>query len=657
MTGRDHPKRFGRYVVEAVLGKGAMGVVYLAKDPAIDRKVAVKVLHSQHGRDDAEREAMRQRFETEIRSAGTLSHPYIVTVYDVGQEDDHDYLAMEFVDGESLEERIASGVDFSFEQVAEVAENVGAALDYAHARRIIHRDIKPGNILLTPGGEPKVTDFGVAKLSNLDMTTTGTIVGTPKYMAPEQIMGKGVGPSTDQWALAVVVFEMLTGGLPFEGDNPTTMMYNVVHNKPPTPRSLNTDLPKAIDDVLLRALNKNPEKRFRSCTAFANALRDGLRAAIDDLSDQETKAHDLSEFSTAVFDRPNLVDLELDGPAEATSEPAVAASQSGGTKKKAGGTGKSKSGVGAWVAILAVVTALAAVGWAYMRGSGPADWEGALEVTSAPPGAEIWVDGNDSGQVTPATVTINGPDGSPVTIELRQNGNVLATTQVTRGAAAPPSWQAALGPQPRRIQLISNPVGASVTFDGEPIGTAAVEVELEPEGTYEVKMDLDGYQSITRTISLDSLTEDQLAAGRLDFQLEETKPVGTLLVNADYAVSIEAAGSRQQGPRMDLPAGTHNVVFSAPAVFYRESRSVEVRSGETTEVTLPQAVTITVAATPSNCQVTIDDREVGFVPVQKRLTVGPHKFGFSWQGVEETVEVTEEIGPDSTRVFQVAPGS
>ncbi len=657
MTGRDYPERFGRYEVEGVLGKGAMGVVYLAKDPAIDRKVAVKVLHSQQGRDEAEREAMRQRFETEIRSAGTLSHPNIVTVFDVGREEGHDYLAMEFVDGDSLEARIASGVDFSFEQVAELAEKAGAALDYAHARRIIHRDIKPGNILLTPGGEPKIADFGVAKLSNLDMTTTGTIVGTPKYMAPEQIMGKGVNPSTDQWALAVVIFEMLTGDLPFEGDNPTTMMYNVVHNDPLAPRSLNAQLPKAIDDVLLRALNKHPEKRFRSCTAFAEALRRGLRAVVDDLSDEETKAHDLSEFSTAVFDQPSLVDLELDSAGEAEEAPAIGGGDS--VRATAGRAGKKKSRVGVWVAIVASAAVLGAVGWVYFRDElgAMADWEGSLEISSTPPGAEIWIDGNDSGLVTPASVPLDGPDGTTVAIELRRAGTVLASTQVVRGQAVPPSWEADLGPQPRRIQLISSPVGARVTFAGELIGTAAVEVELEPEHTYEVLMELDGYQPIKRTISLGSLSEDQLAAGRLDFELQETVPVGVLRVNADYAVSIEVAGARHEGPRVELPPGRHNVVLSAPAVFYRERRTVDVRSGETTDITLPQAVSITVAATPSNCQVTIDGREVGFVPVQKRLTIGPHKFGFRWQGVAETIEITEEIGPDSTRVFQVAPGS
>lgn len=652
-TGGKHPTRFGRYEVEGVLGKGAMGIVYLARDPAINRKVAIKVLHARTGLDDDERAAMRERFEREVRSAGTLSHPYVVTVYDVGEEDGHAYLAMEFVDGSSLDSRISSELDFTLEQVAEVIDKTAAALDYAHARRIVHRDIKPGNILLTPAGEPKVTDFGVAKLTNLDMTTTGTIVGTPKYMAPEQIMGRQVGPATDQWALAVVAFEMLTGGLPFEGDNPTTMMYHVVHDEPPPPRSLNAELPAAIDRVLLQALSKNPENRFPSCTDFAHALRKGLRTVLDDISDQETKLHDLSAGSTAILESGDLVDLELGSPTSTPEKPSTAKSLPAKPQTAKG------RGVGTWVAIAAVVTALGAVGWSYFRDAPTSDpgWTGTMQVASEPAGAAIWVDGVDSGLVTPASVPLQGAEGDNVGLQLRQGDETLATTQVVLGSALEP-WQPDLGPRPRRLSIVSEPRGAQVSLDGEVVGRAGeVRVDVEAEQTYELQLELEGYEPASRTVSLDDLSTEEAATGTLAFSLNEKPPSGTVHIVADYPVTVEAAGQRQSGPTVELPAGTHAAVLSAPEVFYRGRRTLEVRSGESVEVSLPEAVAITVAAAPSNCQVTIDGRDIGFVPVQVRVAVGPHTFGFRWQGVAEVVEVSEEVTPETTRIFQVAPES
>lgn len=647
-TEAKHPPRFGRYEVEGVLGKGAMGVVYLASDPAIDRKVAIKVLHAQANLDDDERAAVRERFEREARSAGTLSHPYVVTVYDVGEEDGHAYLAMEFVDGSSLDSRISSELDFTLEQVAEVIDKTAAALDYAHARRIVHRDIKPGNILLTPAGEPKVTDFGVAKLTNLDMTTTGTIVGTPKYMAPEQIMGKQVGPATDQWALAVVAFEMLTGGLPFEGDNPTTMMYHVVHDDPPAPRSLNAELPQAIDSVLLRALSKKPENRYPSCTEFAHALRKGLRAVLDDLSDQETKLHDLSGGSTAILEAGDLVDLELGSAGLGEHAPAAARPRA-----------ENRRGVGTWVALAAVVTALSAVGWAYLRNA-PAstpDWTGTVQVASEPPGVEVWVDGVDSGLVTPASVPLRGAEGDKVGLELRHGTETLAATEVELGEGLQP-WRAVLGSRPRRFSIVSEPAGAEVSVDGEAVGRAGeVTLELEPERTYELRIELEGYLESIRSVGLDDLSAEEAATGTLAFSLTERPPSGTVRLVAEYPVTIEAAGIRQTGPTVRLPAGSHEAVLSAPQVFYRGRRTIEVRTGESVDVDLPPAVPITVAATPSNCQVTIDGREIGFVPVQVRVAVGRHTFGFRWQGIEEVVEVTEEVTTETSRIFQVAPTS
>ncbi len=272
-------KKFGRYEVRDTIGRGAMGVVYLAEDPVIGRQVAIKVVESHEGLEDHELEQLNARFEREFQSAGSLSHPSIVSVHDVGLEDGNTFIAMEYVQGESLSSVLAENRAFSFKEIADLAAQLSSGLDYAHEFAIVHRDIKPANILITRDGRPKITDFGVAKVATTTVTRTGTVVGTPAYMSPEQVTGHPVAGTADQFSLAVMLYQMLTGERPFSGESPTTIMYKIVHEDPPRPSALNVTLPGAVDDALLRALVKNPADRYPTCTDLANALREALGVA------------------------------------------------------------------------------------------------------------------------------------------------------------------------------------------------------------------------------------------------------------------------------------------------------------------------------------------------------------------------------------------
>jgi serine/threonine protein kinase len=265
-------EQIGRYKITGELGRGAMGVVYRATDPNIGRTVAIKTIPAADASDSARAQRMRGRLFREARSAGRLSHPGIVTIFDVEPDGATPFIAMEFVDGPTLEDALERG-GLDGGRVFDILAQAAAALDYAHSQGIVHRDIKPANIMLAPGGTAKITDFGIAKADGAEsLTRTGAIVGTPHYMAPEQIQGKAVDGRADQFSLAVLAYEMLTGERPFAGEQMTTVAYRIVHEPPPPPERLNPSLGTGIRNVLLKGLAKKPESRYATCQGFIEAL-------------------------------------------------------------------------------------------------------------------------------------------------------------------------------------------------------------------------------------------------------------------------------------------------------------------------------------------------------------------------------------------------
>jgi predicted Ser/Thr protein kinase len=271
--------RIGRYKIVRELGRGAMGVVYLATDPTIGRPVAIKTIRLGEVTNAEERARLRERLFREARSAGVLSHPGIVTIYDMEAQDDLAYIAMEYVNGPTLDQLI-SGQPLPSDRMFSILGQTAVALDYAHQKGIVHRDIKPANIMVTEDGLSKITDFGIAKIStNEQFTMTGAIVGTPHYMAPEQVQGLAVDGRADQFSLAVITFEMLTGEKPFTGEQLTTVVYKIVAEEPVPAHRLNSTLNQQITNVLRRALAKKPDARYPNCQKFVDALEAACAAA------------------------------------------------------------------------------------------------------------------------------------------------------------------------------------------------------------------------------------------------------------------------------------------------------------------------------------------------------------------------------------------
>jgi len=263
----------GRYRIAGELGRGAMGIVYHAIDPAIGRSVAIKTIRIRDINDTQQRNKLRDRLFREARSAGVLSHPNIVTIYDMDEVDDLAYIAMAYINGPTLEKILASPKPLSGAAMLRILRQTASALDYAHAKGIVHRDIKPANIMTDEDGEAKITDFGIARIATTaNLTETRTVVGTPNYMSPEQVQGLPVDGRSDQFSLAVIAYEILTGERPFTGEHLSTVVYKIVAEQPTGAAQINSTLSPSIDQVLLKALSKKPEGRYPSCSNFVGAL-------------------------------------------------------------------------------------------------------------------------------------------------------------------------------------------------------------------------------------------------------------------------------------------------------------------------------------------------------------------------------------------------
>jgi serine/threonine protein kinase len=274
MTTTSHLGKLGKYELLEKIGEGGFGIVYKARDPLLEREVAIKILRM----DIAGAPDFVERFHREARLAASLRHPNIVTVIEVGEQEGRYYLVMEYLEGEVLSELLKPGQPLPLQQAVQILKPLAEALDYAHGRGLVHRDVKPSNIILSDGGKrPVLTDFGLVKsMTEGGLTTTGVTLGTVEYMAPEQITGQEVGPTSDLYALGVIAYQMLTGRVPFTGRTPFEIQMGHVQQAPPPPRTLNPAMPEALAQVLTRALAKKQAFRYQSGAELVAALEQSL---------------------------------------------------------------------------------------------------------------------------------------------------------------------------------------------------------------------------------------------------------------------------------------------------------------------------------------------------------------------------------------------
>lgn len=444
MNEPEAPQYFGRYQVLEELGSGAMGVVYLCVDARLARPVAVKVVKDQGLLAPAEREQYLARFRQEAEAAGRLSHPDIVQVYDVGPA----YMVMEFVEGQPLSQVIRSATPLLVGEIAALVQRVADALDYAHRQGIVHRDVKPANIMRLDDGGVKVMDFGVARLPSSTLTAFGTVVGSVRYMAPEQMMGRPVDGRADVFALGAVAYELLTGQPPYPGKTATEVVTRVVHGDHVPACRVEPRLPAACDEVFAHVFASDPERRFARAPDFARSLREAtrgiaslcLRTPVSDApaSDEQRRAR-----------------LDVAGQGDPINPAEVATHFLGSTVLARAESGAAQAMVVPPEAHPASGAATTIDACAATRLVAPAVPQALLSVESRPPGAQVQLDGRFVGR-TPIV-------GLPVAfgrhrLGIEADGHAPALLELETGA-------------PQRLHALSVTLAPAATRgpDAEPV--------------------------------------------------------------------------------------------------------------------------------------------------------------------------------------------
>ena len=463
--------RFGRYEIQQEIGEGAMGRVYKAWDPLVRRVVAIKTIRSEYLTHETSDEYLR-RFRREAQAAGRLSHPNIVGIYDVGE----DYFVMEFLEGVSLQAILAHRVMLPLSEALRILTPVAEAIDYAHHAGVIHRDVKPANIMIQPDGRPKLMDFGVARLPTSAITDSGQSFGSPSYMAPELIASDDVTPRADLFSFGVVAYETLTGKRPFQGDSITAIIYRIVHEPAPPPRSYNDDLPPHHDEVFRRALSKEPALRFPTAQSFVAALSGEELTLPEELLEplNATPMRDPSgELTTHLLKRRPDGTIEEDEPPARRWLP--------------------------WAVAAAALLALSAEVVALRRGGplpvvvghrAPAAPEG-LRIETRPPGASVWMDGRVQGE-TPLTVKDLRPGMHQLRLTLEGHAPAELTFDVPEGTNALP-LSFTMPPLLAPAEIRSEPPAATVTLDDRVIGVTPIQkLSLNP-GRHEIRIERAGF--------------------------------------------------------------------------------------------------------------------------------------------------------------------
>ncbi|MBU0680589.1 MAG: serine/threonine protein kinase [Proteobacteria bacterium] len=313
MTDNNLPKCIGKYTIQDILGRGAMGVVYKGFDPHIQRTVAIKVIRKAAFADDELAEVLG-RFKHEAQAAGRLVHPNIVTVYEYGEENDTAFIAMEYIEGKSLKELMADQATFTLAEVADILSQLLTGLHYAHTAGIVHRDIKPDNLIFTLDGTLKIMDFGVARLESSSLTRAGSVMGTPSYMAPELFTGEDIDQRSDLFSAGIILYQLLTGRKPFSGSSMTAIMHQVINVTPTNPSQFDNRLPAPLDRLMQTCLAKNPANRFQNGTDFLVALKKAFAKVDSSLMTQAagrkaSSAHESTcyECGPAPAPRPTLL--------------------------------------------------------------------------------------------------------------------------------------------------------------------------------------------------------------------------------------------------------------------------------------------------------------------------------------------------------------
>jgi hypothetical protein len=633
------PETLGRYKIVKELGRGAMGRVFLAHDPQIDRQIAIKTVQIFSALPESERAAAREAVLREARAAGKLIHPGIVTLFDVGEAGGLLYLAMEYVQGPTLDTYVQRDRLLPIAHVVDMVSGVAEALEYAHHTGIVHRDIKPANLIHVGGTKVKIMDFGLAKPAEAQLTHDGALLGTPSYMSPEQIRSQQVDGRSDLFSLAVVLFELLTGERPFPGDSVSSIIYRIVNEEARDPRSMHDRVTPELAAFVRRNLSKDPNQRLATGAQFASELRRaGGRAAAGHAARPAGDAHvSKPGSSVSASGAPGVPPAHASRPRRSSIRPFL-------------------------LAAVLLVTVLAAVAYQFRDRLGlftveEVWWEARVRVE--PPGVEVLLDGAplDPRQDGLVRFRPEGPFGTLTaqfgcrSVERQLSPEdaggeiVLVLDPIDLAWPVDPSWES-----------------ASIRLNGDRVDAGQLDldlcrdnqVELEAEGFFPATLEIPAAATPLEARTL--LAEVQLA------QI----PIGRLVlpktgVKVVYYVDGDRLTSEQQ--EIELTEGEHEVRIKNEHYWIDVRRKVQVVAGETVEARLdsPALTDLVVQAYPSNCKVYLRRpggkwKYLDDTPARRRVAVGRYEVRVKLNPTGETREQQIELVAGDNPPVRVAFG-
>jgi serine/threonine-protein kinase len=664
-------RRIGKYLVTGRIGRGGMGMVYRARDEALERDVAVKTLSAEGLLDDES----RARFGIEAKAAARLQHPNIVTIFELGEERGQPFIAMELLPGADLETLLRSGEELLLEEKLDIVVQVGRGLAYAHQRGVVHRDMKPSNIRVLDDGRAKIMDFGIAKLGSTAVTKSGMMVGTVHYMSPEQIRGDTLDGRTDVFSLGVILYELLSGARPFPGDAVTQVLYRIVHEPHLPLRGDWGALTPRLCAIVDKALAKDVAQRY----AGTDELADDVAEALRELRERSPRPADSEELATArrlldegraqeslerlralVAQHPDeiqarralrTVQREIAGgrpaPPEEDEFPELDATFHAPPTQRATATLRQEvlAARGVRRGPLAAALALGALALVALLRSGPPPTPTVrLQVRSEPAGAAVLLDGRDTGVVTDGEVTLPARE-TPVRLTLRKAGYAEATRELRPPfSAGPLRFTLSALPREAVLRVRSTPAGAQVVLDGRERGRTPLSLGLDAGREHKLVLRHEGYQPHETTLAAGAEARD------VDVTLVPRGPLGTIVVTSSYPLDVLWEGRvlarDQSSASVSVAPGRQALTLSAPRYFLRSTVAVQVTGGGTTEVQAPGLGRLNVRATPDNCEVLIGGVFADYPPILNReVAAGTLTVTFKW--------------PDGTRrdeTVTLAPG-
>ena len=581
-----------------------MGVVYRAEDPNIGRTVALKTQRLDVQGEESQE--LLRRLRLEARSAGILNHPNIVTIYDAGEQDALFYIAMEYIEGHTLQSMLKPGIPLPIDQVTEVVRQVCAGLDYAHARQIVHRDIKPANIMITPEGTAKIMDFGIAKTGS-GMTSAGQVLGTPSYMSPEQVRGKALDGRSDLFSMGVILYETVTGQKPFTGDTITTIVYKIVNEEPMPAREVDLTVHPGLNQVITKALCKKLDERYQRGWDLARdlmnykSLATTLPAAQD--SDKTVALSTAQIRQQAALVEKKIAAVAAASPSQAASAPAPAVDPATASSAAAAPApvtpapvasrkpAEASAGMPASTKfLLAVVGVLLAIVGMQSRTMWRArqQQQEAQSVTSAPAAvtpnsANTPATGasspDTSGSNTAPTTNAKPADSAPTADKKGEKPSAAKSAAKKEPATVSESPTA---PTPLitvngQLRLVSTPAGAEVKVDGKPQGTTPVTLPEMAPGAHTVVFAKAGYRNEMRNVEVERGKRAQVSAVLVS-------STATLIVNstpAGASVVVDGNDTGKLTPaQLPVTEGSHKVALKLQGWHTAESGNFTLKPGE-----------------------------------------------------------------------------